>query len=133
MIHQSHDATTVSRPRLLPWSNLDGKPCYLVGDGSGNSHLARVADNIESVQLDMAEELLDHAADLLGDGDGEVDGNTTAHQLRFLAARLVEALHDVHRIARSRGARLPAPDDDDDEPADAELQASTGRSIRDRR
>ncbi|MFB7162909.1 hypothetical protein [Streptomyces sp. NPDC056242] len=130
MTHQSHDATTVSRSRLLPWSSLDGKPCYLVGDGSGNSHLARLADNVESVQLDMAEELLDHAADLLA-----VDGKATEHQLHFLAARLVEALHDVHRIARSRGARLTVPDDDDDddEPVDAELQTSTGRSMRDSR
>ncbi|MER7197810.1 hypothetical protein CG723_15540 [Streptomyces sp. CB01635] len=127
MIYQSHDATTVSRPRLLPWSNLDGNPCYLLSDGTGSSHLSRVADNVESVQLDMAEELLDHAADLLGDGDGDGDGKTTAHQLRFLTARLVEALHDVHRIACSRGARLPVPDGDDDEPADAELQTSAGR------
>ncbi|WP_406338584.1 hypothetical protein [Streptomyces sp. NBC_00649] len=133
MIHQSHDATTVSRPRLLPWSNLDGKPCYLVSDGSGKSHLSRVADNVESVQLDMAEELLDHAAYLLGGGEGEVDGKTTAHQLRFLAARLVEALHEVHRIARSRGDRLSVPDGDDGEPADAEGQASTDRPIRDHR
>ncbi|MFI9777154.1 hypothetical protein ACIHCV_20940 [Streptomyces sp. NPDC051956] len=127
MIYQSHDATTVSRPRLLPWSNLDGKPCYLVGDGSGISHLSLVADNVESVQLDMAEKLLDHAADLLGESEGKDDGKTTAHQLRFLAARLVEALHDVHRIARSRGARLPVPDGDDDDPADAELQTSAGQ------
>jgi hypothetical protein len=92
-----------------------------------------VADNVESVQLDMAEELLDHAADLLGDsdsedeGEGEGDGRTTAHQLRFLAARLAEALHDVHRIARSRGARLPVPDGDDDEAADAEIQTGAGQ------
>ncbi|MFD4648700.1 MULTISPECIES: hypothetical protein [unclassified Streptomyces] len=125
MIYQSHDATTVSRPRLLPWSNPGGKPCYLVSDGSGKSHLSRLADNIESVQLDMAVELLDHAADLLGDGEG--DGRTTAHQLRFLAARLAEALHDVHRIARSRGDRLPVPAGDDDEPADAEMQTGAGQ------
>ncbi|MFH8734699.1 MULTISPECIES: hypothetical protein [unclassified Streptomyces] len=127
MIHQSHDGTTLSRPRLLPWSNLDGNPCYLLSDGTGSSHLSRVADNVESVQLDMAEELLDHAADLLGDGKGEGEGKTTAHQLRFLAARLTEALHDVHRIARSRGARLPVPDGDDDDPADAESQTSAGQ------
>ncbi|MFE2988116.1 hypothetical protein [Streptomyces sp. NPDC059262] len=108
MIHQSHDTTTVSRPRLLPWSNVDGNPCYLVSDGSGKSHLSRVADHVESVQLDMAEELLDHAAYLLD------DDRTTAHQLHFLAARLAEALHDVHRIARSRGARFAVPDDDAD-------------------
>ncbi|MFC9531348.1 hypothetical protein [Streptomyces sp. NPDC056975] len=127
MIPQSHDATSVGRPRLLPWPNLDGNPCYLLSDGTGSSHLSRVADNVESVQLDMAEELLDHAADLLGDSEGEGDGRTTAHQLRFLAARLAEALHDVHRIARSRGARLPVPDGDDDEPAYVEIQTGAGQ------
>ncbi|MFG3368941.1 hypothetical protein ACGF0K_28735 [Streptomyces sp. NPDC048156] len=110
----------MSRPRLLPWSNVDGNPCYLLGDGTGSSYLSRVADNVESVQLDMAEELLNHAADLLCDSDSK----TTSPQLRFLAARLTEALRDVHRIACSRGARLALPDgddgddDDDDEPSD---------------
>ncbi|WSQ15519.1 hypothetical protein OG604_17240 [Streptomyces sp. NBC_01231] len=87
--------------RLLPWTGPEGKPCYLVGDGTG--HLSRVADTVESVQLGMAGELLDHAADMLA------DRRATPVQLRFLAARMVEALRDVHRIAESRGARLPAP------------------------
>ncbi|MFD9111140.1 hypothetical protein [Streptomyces bottropensis] len=110
MIYESHDiaaVTTTTRPRLLPWSNPEGNPCYLVADGTGP--LSRVADNVEAVQLGMAGDLLDHAADLLD------DAKATAPQLRFLAARLTESLHDVHRIARSRGARLPVPDDDDDE------------------
>ncbi|MEU9245246.1 hypothetical protein [Streptomyces sp. NPDC048385] len=107
MIYESHDTTvpSVTWPRLLPWSNLDDNPCYLVTDATGTSHLSRIADNVEAVQLDMADGLLDHAADLLG------DGKVTAPQLRFLAARLTESLHDVHRIARSRGARLSVPDD----------------------
>ncbi|MER5900390.1 hypothetical protein ABT150_09855 [Streptomyces mirabilis] len=87
--------------RLLPWSGEGGKPCYLVGDGTG--HLSRVADAIESVQLGMSAALLDHAADMLD------DHKVTAAQLRFLAARMAEALRDVHRIAESRGARLPRP------------------------
>lgn len=87
--------------RLLPWSSADGRPCYLVGDGIG--FVSRVADNIESVQLGMAADLLDHAADLLADREA------TAPQVRFLAGYLAEALRDVHRIAESRGARLPAP------------------------
>ncbi|RVU24418.1 hypothetical protein EOT10_15510 [Streptomyces antnestii] len=117
MIYQSHDATTVSWARLLPWSNLDGKPCYLLGDGTANSYLSRVADNVECVQLEMADELLGHAADLLGDGAdllGDGDGKATEPQLRFLVSRLVESLRDVHRIARSRGNRLAAPDGDDE-------------------
>jgi hypothetical protein len=41
--------------RLLLWSTPDGKPCYLVGDGTG--YVARFADDIESIQLDMGAEL----------------------------------------------------------------------------
>ncbi|MFF1742938.1 hypothetical protein [Streptomyces mirabilis] len=81
-----------------------GKPCYLVGDGTG--YLSRVADTVESVQLAMSAALLDHAADMLD------DHKVTATQLRFLAARMAEALRDVHRIAESRGARLPLPAQD---------------------
>ncbi|MEW2567733.1 hypothetical protein [Streptomyces sp. NPDC047070] len=92
---------TVRVARLLPWAGEEGRPCYLVGDGT--SHLSRTADRIESVQLGMAAELLGHAADLLA------DRKATADQLRYLAGRLAEALTDVHRVAESRGARIPAP------------------------
>ncbi|MET9729781.1 hypothetical protein ABZZ79_03650 [Streptomyces sp. NPDC006458] len=91
----------MSDARLLPWAGTEGKPCYLVTDGSG--FLSRVADTIECVQLGMAGELLDHAADLMA------DQRATSAQLRFMLARMREALTDVHRIAESRGARLPAP------------------------
>lgn len=87
--------------RLLPWSTPEGRPCYLVGGGAG--HVSRVADRVERVQLDMAAELLDHAADMLA------DRRVTSGQLRFLAARLAESLGDVHRVAESRGTRLPVP------------------------
>ncbi|MCC3652553.1 hypothetical protein LIX60_13950 [Streptomyces sp. S07_1.15] len=89
--------------RLLPWSN-EGKSCYLLGGGSG--YVSRLADDMERVQLGMAGELLGHAADLLG------DPRATPPQLRFLAARLPESLRDVHRIAESRGARLPLREGD---------------------
>ncbi|KOU67335.1 hypothetical protein ADK57_16640 [Streptomyces sp. MMG1533] len=88
---------------MLPWAGSDGKPCYLVEDGNGTGYLSRVADTIESVQLGMAGELLDHAADMLA------DRKATSAQLHFLAARMAEALRDVHRIAESRGARLHVP------------------------
>ncbi|MGC5037656.1 hypothetical protein ACPXCS_10205 [Streptomyces sp. DT190] len=112
MIYQSHGiaATTATRPRLLPWSNLDGNPCYLLTDDTGTGRLSRLADEIEAVQLGMADNLLGHAVDLLG------DDKVTAPQLRYLAACLAEALHDVHRIARSRGARLPVPHGDEEDP-----------------
>ncbi|SDM37820.1 hypothetical protein [Streptomyces wuyuanensis] len=85
--------------RLLPWTGAGGKPCYVIGDGAG--HVSRLADDIEAVQLGMAADLLDHARDLLA------DRRVTDAQLRFVVARMIEALRDVHRIARSRGARLP--------------------------
>ncbi|WP_399885252.1 hypothetical protein ACGH7X_14150 [Streptomyces sp. BBFR51] len=84
--------------RLLPWAGSEGKPCYLLTDGDGP--LSRMADVVESTQLGMAGELLDHAADLL------TDARATPEQLRFLLSRMCEALTDVHRIAESRGMRL---------------------------
>ncbi|MFF9685796.1 hypothetical protein [Streptomyces sp. NPDC014623] len=84
--------------RLLPWAGLDDKPCYVLGDGSG--YVSRVADDVESIQLGMAVELLDHAADMLD------DRQVSAAQLRYVVARMAEALRDVLRIAESRGARL---------------------------
>ncbi|MFH9468611.1 hypothetical protein ACH4LT_15160 [Streptomyces clavifer] len=92
---------SVGRARLLPWSGPEGKPCYVLGDGPG--HVSRVADSIESVQLGMAAELLAHTADMLA------DHRVTPAQLRYVVARMAEALRDVHRIAESRGARLCAP------------------------
>jgi hypothetical protein len=86
--------------RLLPWSTPDGKPCYLIGDGAG--YVSRAADRVESIQLGMASNLLDHIDDLLA------DSKATPEQLRFATARLTESLRDVHRIALSRGARLPS-------------------------
>ncbi|MEV6757285.1 hypothetical protein [Streptomyces sp. NPDC051214] len=93
--------------RLLPWSTPEGKPCYLASD-DGSGYLSRVADNIESVQLGMAGELLAHTDDLV------TDPKATSDQLRFALARTSEALRDVKRIADSRGARLPEPDNDPD-------------------
>ncbi|MCX4847892.1 hypothetical protein [Streptomyces sp. NBC_00893] len=99
--------------RLLPWSGPEGKPCYVVGDGTGR--VSRVADNVESVQLDMALELLDHADDMLD------DGQVTSAQLRYVLARMAEALRDVHRIARSRGDRLAASADDGGSPVQPQV------------
>ncbi|MFB7507091.1 hypothetical protein [Streptomyces broussonetiae] len=90
--------------RLLPWTGHGGKPCYLVTDGSGQ--MSRIADTVERVQLGMARDLLGHAADLLA------DDRPTPAQLRFLLARMSEALTAVHRIAQSRGARLRTDTDD---------------------
>lgn len=100
--------------RLLPWATPEGKPCFLSSDGAG--YLARVADTMESVQLGMAGDLLDHVADLLD------DRKATADQLRFAVSCLSVSLRDVKRVADSRGARLPHDDTDligpDDGPDD---------------
>ncbi|MFE7897556.1 hypothetical protein ACFU3E_08505 [Streptomyces sp. NPDC057424] len=84
--------------RLLPWSRADGGPCYLVGDGTG--YVSRLADEIEDVQIDMADHLLGHAAELLA------EHRVTSAELHYLARRLSESLRDVKRVAESRGARL---------------------------
>lgn len=89
-----------SSTRLLSWVSPDGKTCLLVSDGRSESGFSRVADRIEDVQLEMADGLLDHADDLLG------DGKATDRQLRFLGEQLSAGLRDVRRVAESRGARL---------------------------
>ncbi len=80
--------------RLLPWETPEGKPCYVVGDGTGP--VSRLADDVEAVQLAMARDLIGYADDLLA------DRKATVEQVRYVAARLVEALRDVHRIAWAR-------------------------------
>ncbi|MFI9170806.1 hypothetical protein [Streptomyces lincolnensis] len=96
--------TATQRTRLLPWATPDGKPCFLSGDGTG--YLSRMADDVENVQLGMADELLAHATDMLA------APRATPDQLRFLLSRMTESLTDVKRIADSRGARLPDSDAD---------------------
>ncbi|WP_328330477.1 MULTISPECIES: hypothetical protein [unclassified Streptomyces] len=92
--------------RLLPWGGPEGKPCYLLTDDHGG-YVSRVADQVESVQLGMGTQLLGHAHALLGDPRAD------AGQLRFLSARLTEALTDAVRVAESRGARLAVSVDAD--------------------
>ncbi len=90
----------VSVARLLPWTGTGGKPCYVVGDGTG--YVSRKADEVEEIQLDMAYELLGHVDGLL------TEPGVTAPELHFLASRLSECLEQVQRIAESRGSRLEA-------------------------
>ncbi|MCX4677125.1 hypothetical protein OG413_17760 [Streptomyces sp. NBC_01433] len=86
--------------RLLPRTEAEGKPSYVLGDGTGC--VSRMADDMEHVQLDMADNLLGHAADLLA------DQRVTGAELHFLASRLSESLEEVKRVAESRGSRLSA-------------------------
>lgn len=69
-----------------------------MGDGTG--YVSRLADEIEDVQIDMADQLLGHAAELLA------ERRVTGAELHYLARRLSESLRDVKRVAESRGARL---------------------------
>lgn len=92
--------------RLLPWSDPDGKPCYLATD-DGTSPLSRRADEIEALQVSMRRELLGHARALLGDCKAD------ARELRFLAERPCEALRDVLRVAeRAEAGACPHPTTD---------------------
>lgn len=96
------------RFRLLPWLGPEGQQCYL--DGLRNGPMARLADEVEHQMLDTGQELLELSDQLMSS-----DTNAGPEQLRFVLARLREALSDTLRIAASRGARLA-----DDEPADDE-------------
>ncbi|MEU8786509.1 hypothetical protein [Streptomyces sp. NPDC048637] len=93
-----------AKPRLLPWPGPAGQPSYLLTDDS-ESHLSQLADELEEVQLETGAELLDHAAEMVK------DQKLSARELRFLSARLSEALRDALRVAESRGGRLSEPED----------------------
>ncbi|MFF7230580.1 hypothetical protein [Streptomyces sioyaensis] len=106
------NATARALVRLLPWTSADGKPCFLVGDGTG--YVARIADRMEAEQLSSAAALIDEACQVL-------DARTwTPGELHLLAVELTASLADVRRVAESRGGRLDAllghdaPDDADD-------------------
>ncbi|MEU7292287.1 hypothetical protein AB0A76_03615 [Streptomyces exfoliatus] len=68
-----------------------------------NSHLSRLADTTEAIQLDLAADLVTHALEVL------TDEHPDTEDLRDLSAVLVGALRDALRVATSRGQRLPAP------------------------
>ncbi|CAM5526643.1 hypothetical protein STANM337S_04110 [Streptomyces tanashiensis] len=89
--------------RLLPWSSPDGKPCFLSTDDTGGP-LSRLADTTEATQLDVGQELLEHAMEVI------TDSKSDRAELRLLAKDLTEALRDTLRVAVSRGHRLPTPD-----------------------
>ncbi|MFJ5098721.1 hypothetical protein [Streptomyces sp. NPDC088557] len=99
--------------RLLPWSTLDGKPCFLSTDSAGGP-LSRLADRTETAQLDTGAALLEHAVEVIADTETEPE------ELLLLTTALTNTLRDTLRIAESRGHRLPTPsttpDGDHEEP-----------------
>ncbi|GGY95791.1 hypothetical protein [Streptomyces poonensis] len=98
-VSEPRPAESVTVPRLLPWATPEGKPCYLLTDEQGGP-LSRRADALEASQIEMGHRLLGHSDALVG------DPQVGAPELRYLSARLTEALRDSLRIAESRGARL---------------------------
>ncbi|SOD82723.1 hypothetical protein [Streptomyces sp. Ag109_G2-15] len=90
-----------SRLRLLPWSGPEGKPAYLVTDGTA-SPLALLADRVEVQQMETAAVVLSLAQPMI-----EEEANLTADELRFITRRLIESLTDVLNIAESRSRRIP--------------------------
>ncbi|MHB9860725.1 hypothetical protein [Streptomyces sp. YIM S03343] len=85
--------------RLLPWTNPEGKPCYLSTDSS-LSRLSLLADDVEAAQLDSGRQVLAGARVVLTDPDaGE-------QAVRFALTRSLESLRDALHVAVSRGARL---------------------------
>ncbi|MFJ4837486.1 hypothetical protein [Streptomyces sp. NPDC088746] len=93
--------TTQNELRLLPWTGPEGKPCYLSTDDR-NGYMSRLADNIESEQLETAAALLKQAAETLG------DERANPGDMQLLAKELTGALRDVLRVATSRGHLLDA-------------------------
>ncbi|WP_446045388.1 hypothetical protein [Streptomyces olivaceus] len=89
--------------RLLPWTGPGGKPCYLSTDDR-DGYMSRLADNIESVQLGSATDLVERATELIDNQDA--DPNDIRHTLTELTA----ALQDVLRVATSRGHLLAVND-----------------------
>lgn len=87
--------------RLLPWASPEGKPCYLVGGGTG--YVSRLADDMEAAQLEISSDLIKQAHQFLA------ERAWTPGELHLLAVQLSETLANTHRIAVSRRARLPAP------------------------
>jgi hypothetical protein len=99
--------------RLLPWAGPEGKLCYLASDGAG--FMSRLADQAEAVQLGLAGELIEEAQQVLA------DRAWTPGELHLLTVQLTEALADAHRIAVSRGARLPLPACEDSDAVDYDV------------
>ncbi|WP_308191906.1 hypothetical protein [Kitasatospora humi] len=103
----SHAERTIDGLRLLPWTAMDGRLCYLSTNGQG--YVSKLADRIEAMQLTMGEELLEYARSVLAPGEWM----PSSVEYRWLACRLTEALSDALRVADSRGQRIPAPQEED--------------------
>ncbi|MGI5469929.1 hypothetical protein [Streptomyces sp. CA-132043] len=92
------------RLRLLPWAGSDGRRCYLSTDADGGGYVARLADEVEAVQLAMGARMVERAGEVLG-AMGQAR-RARPNEVRCVAYGLVEALRDALRIAESRAGRM---------------------------
>ncbi len=122
----SYDRNAVSAPepglRLLPWETDMGKPCFLSTNGAPDA-LARLADEIEAEQLRDGADVLKGALAVLG------DGKAGEYALRLALRAATQCLGDVLRVADSRGARLPRPDDDHADDSDGDQDDGDGSQL----
>lgn len=82
--------------RRLPWQDGD-KPAFVTpGSGLVND----LADTVEAMTLDQAEDLASHAARMARDSGAKVE------DMRPLLALLAGAARDAANVARLRGERL---------------------------
>ncbi|MFF3361104.1 hypothetical protein [Streptomyces misionensis] len=78
-------------PRRLPWCDSDGRSAYVVTDPKQPGPVARLADAVEDMQMEMAAVLLGHARELADEAGPQ--------ELRYLVAEMTRSLADVLRIA----------------------------------
>jgi hypothetical protein len=74
----------------------------LRSEGGATSVLSRLADEMESVQLGMADGLVGHAEQTLA------NCRAPEQELRHVIRCLIGSLREVLRVAESRGERLSA-------------------------
>lgn len=92
--------------RMLPWTGEDGQPAYLSTEND-DSFVSRLADDLESAQLAMAERTLRGA-------ESAWAGRAPDADLTGMVPHLCDALRDAVRVAGSLRDRLSVPDQDDE-------------------
>ncbi|SNT27562.1 hypothetical protein [Actinacidiphila glaucinigra] len=103
--------------RLLPWTELNGKPAY-TPDDNPSGLIARLADETEHAQIERAADVLSKITELL---DLSKTTRLINEPSRVLLTAASTSLVDVLRVAVSRGMRLDGMRTDDsteDEPAE---------------
>ena len=84
--------------------------------------MTRLADNLESVHLGMASDLLKYVEKALS------DQKLSEAELRSVVGALCQSVRDLVRVAQCRGERLAMPPEDDE--ASREADAVIDREIK---